>query len=134
MGSSPLEALVYHESSSKIKNAMDSTDFAGIWILVKSVKSIDFPIVNCAAIVVMSRSRVKTARISMNAMAVKPYQVVKAEKTIIGKQEDEALGEAAGTAALSEAKPMWCNGTIGQKAQTHAKRTIPACNEMTNDA
>jgi xanthine dehydrogenase YagS FAD-binding subunit len=96
-------------------------------------KSIDFPIVNCAAMLVISRGKVKSARICLNAVAVKPYRAVKAEKAIMGKPVDDALAEAAGVAALSEAKPMKRNGYMVQIAKTLVKRTILACNEMTND-
>jgi xanthine dehydrogenase YagS FAD-binding subunit len=95
-------------------------------------KSIDFPIVNCAAMITHSRGKVKTARICLNAVAVKPYRAVKAEKAIIGKQVDEALAEAAGAAALLDAKPMERNGYIVQIAKTLVKRTILACNGITN--
>lgn len=95
-------------------------------------KSIDFPIVNCAAMIVISRGKVKSARICLNAVAVKPYRALKAEKAIIGKQLDEPLAEAAGAAALSEAKPMERNGYMVQIAKTLVKRAILACNEITN--
>jgi xanthine dehydrogenase YagS FAD-binding subunit len=93
-------------------------------------KSIDFPIVNCAAMIAVSRGKVKSARICLNAVAVKPYRAVKAEKAIIGKPVDEALAETAGIAALSEAKPMERNGYMVQIAKTLVKRTILACNDI----
>jgi xanthine dehydrogenase YagS FAD-binding subunit len=90
-------------------------------------KSIDFPIVNCAAMITSSRGKVRAARICLNAVAVKPYRALKAEKAIIGKNIDEALAEAAGTAALAEAKPMERNGYMVQIARTLVKRAILAC-------
>ena len=49
-------------------------------------KSIDFPIVNCAAMITSSSGKVTAARICLNAIAVKPYRAVKAEKTILRKR------------------------------------------------
>jgi xanthine dehydrogenase YagS FAD-binding subunit len=94
-------------------------------------KSIDFPIVNCAAAVTISRGKVKSARVCLNAVAVKPYRAVKAEKAIIGKQIDGILAESAGEAALSESKPMEGNGYMVPIAKTLVKRAILACNGMT---
>jgi xanthine dehydrogenase YagS FAD-binding subunit len=92
-------------------------------------KSIDFPIVNCAAMITISRGKVKSARICLNAVAVKPFRAVKAEKAIIGKKINEQLAESAGAAALSESKPMERNGYMVQIAKTLVKRAILACNE-----
>jgi xanthine dehydrogenase YagS FAD-binding subunit len=90
-------------------------------------KSIDFPIVNCAAMIATRREKVESARICLNSIAVKPYRALKAEKAIRGKKIDEALAEAAADAALSEAKPMERNGYMVQIAKTLVKRTILAC-------
>jgi xanthine dehydrogenase YagS FAD-binding subunit len=92
-------------------------------------KSIDFPIVNCAARITITAGKVKAARICLNAIAVKPYRAVKAEKTILKRKVDEQSAEAAGNAALSEAKPMERNGYMVQIARVLVKRTILACSE-----
>ncbi len=92
-------------------------------------KSIDFPIVNCAAMITIFRGKVKAARICLNAVAVKPYRALNAEKAILGKQMDEKLAESAGLAALSESKPTERNGYMVQIAKTLVKRAILACNE-----
>jgi xanthine dehydrogenase YagS FAD-binding subunit len=92
-------------------------------------KSIDFPIANCAAMITVSHDKVKSARICLNAVAVKPYRAIKAEKVLIGKKIDEKLAESAGAAALSESKPMERNGYMIQIAKTLIKRAILACNE-----
>jgi xanthine dehydrogenase YagS FAD-binding subunit len=92
-------------------------------------KSIDFPIVNCAAMISNQKGIVTAARICLNAIAVKPYRAVKAEKTILKKKIDESLAEAAGIAAMSDAKPMERNGYIVQIAKVLIKRAILACTE-----
>jgi xanthine dehydrogenase YagS FAD-binding subunit len=63
-------------------------------------KSIDFPIVNCAAAVTMSGDTVAEARICLNAVYVKPYRVVAAEAFIIGKTASDEHIEAAADAAV----------------------------------
>jgi xanthine dehydrogenase YagS FAD-binding subunit len=92
-------------------------------------KSIDFPIVNCAAMITSKKGVVVAARICLNAIAVKPYRAVKAEKTILKKSIDESVAEAAGSAAMSDAKPMERNGYMVQIAKVLIKRAILACAE-----
>ncbi len=90
-------------------------------------KSIDFPIVNCAAMIRLSGGKVAAARICLNAIAVKPYRAVKAEEMILKKKIDEKIAEAAGRAAMSEAKPLERNGYMVQIAGVLIKRVILAC-------
>jgi NADPH-dependent glutamate synthase beta subunit-like oxidoreductase/CO/xanthine dehydrogenase FAD-binding subunit len=85
-------------------------------------KSIDFPIVNCAAAIGN-----KTAKICLNAVFNKPYRVIKAENAIIGKIINEVNAEAAGTAAVSDAIGLNYNGYKIQIAKAMVKRTILAC-------
>jgi len=93
-------------------------------------KSIDFPIVNCAAMITMASGKVTAARICLNAIAVKPYRAVQAEEKILKKKIDEQIAEAAGKTAMSEAKPMERNGYLVQIAGVLVKRTILACSGM----
>ena len=90
-------------------------------------KSIDFPIVNCAAMITMKSGKVAAARICLNAIAVKPYRAVKAEQVILRKVVDEKIAEEAGIAAMAEAKPMERNGYMVQIARILVKRAILAC-------
>jgi xanthine dehydrogenase YagS FAD-binding subunit len=92
-------------------------------------KSIDFPIVNCAAMITSKKGVVTTARICLNAISVKPYRAIKAEKTILKKTVDESIAEAAGIAAMEDAKPMERNGYMVQIAKVLIKRAILACTE-----
>ncbi len=87
-------------------------------------KTIDFPIVNCAALVGGG-----SARICLNAVHNKPYRVVKAEELIKGKKIDEAIAEAAGAAAVESARalPGDRNKWKIQIAKTMVKRTILGC-------
>jgi xanthine dehydrogenase YagS FAD-binding subunit len=90
-------------------------------------KSIDFPIVNCAASIRIKSGKVAAARICLNAIAVKPYRAAKAEDTIVGKRINEKTAQAAGAAAMADAKPMERNGYMVQIARVLIKRAILAC-------
>ena len=90
-------------------------------------KSIDFPIVNCAAMIKNSKGKVTAARICLNAISVKPYRAVKAEKAILKKKVDEEIAEAAGKVVMADAKPMERNGYMVQVAGVLIKRAILAC-------
>jgi xanthine dehydrogenase YagS FAD-binding subunit len=84
-------------------------------------KSIDFPIVNCAVMVGGG-----TARISLNAVAPKPYRATKAEAAIAGKPINEANAEAAGAAAVEDARPLTASKFKVQIAKTLVKRALLA--------
>ncbi len=90
-------------------------------------KSIDFPIVNCAALIEISGGRMSFGRICLNAVYVKPYRTVTAEEALVGKELNEAAAEAAGDIAVSGAKPLSHNRYMIQIAKTMVKRTILAC-------
>jgi xanthine dehydrogenase YagS FAD-binding subunit len=90
-------------------------------------KSIDFPIVNCTAMITSLAGQVRAARICLNAVYVKPYRAIQAEEAIVGKAIDETSAEAAGICALSDAQPLEHNGYMVQIGKTLVKRTILAC-------
>jgi xanthine dehydrogenase YagS FAD-binding subunit len=92
-------------------------------------KSIDFPIVNCAAMIATSSGKVRAARICLNGIWVKPYRALRAEDTILKKKADEKIAEEAGKAAMLDAKPMERNGYMAQIARVLVKRAILACVE-----
>ena len=90
-------------------------------------KSIDFPIVSCAAMITSAKSRVESARICLNAVYVKPYRALKAEAHIIGKKIDAANAEQAGEAVITDAKPLGDNNYMVQLAKVMVKRAVMAC-------
>jgi len=92
-------------------------------------KTIDFATVNCAAMIAKVRGEVDTAKICLNAVYVNPYRAYKAEEAIIGKAIDEETAEAAGAAAVADAKPMTHNAYKIQIAKVMVKRAILACDE-----
>jgi len=84
-------------------------------------KSIDFPIVNCAVMVGGG-----APRICLNAVAPKPYRATKAEAAIAGKAINEANAEAAGAAAVADARPLEAAKFKVQIAKTLVKRALLA--------
>ncbi|MGB3906540.1 MAG: FAD binding domain-containing protein [Anaerolineae bacterium] len=90
-------------------------------------ESIDFPIVNCAAMIGNPDGVVSAARICLNAVYVKPYRAYKAEEIILGKAIDELNAEAAGQASVIGAEPLKHNRYMVQVAKTLVKRAILAC-------
>jgi xanthine dehydrogenase YagS FAD-binding subunit len=92
-------------------------------------KSIDFPIVNCAAMITSRGGVVTAARVCLNAVWVKPYRAEKAERAILKKRIDESIAEAAGIAAMADALPMERNRYMAQIAKVLIKRAILACQE-----
>jgi len=87
-------------------------------------KSIDFPIVNCAAAVVGG-----DVRICLNAVYNKPYRAVKAEEAMRGKKIDAGNADAAGAAAVADARalPGERNKWKIPIAKAMVKRAILAC-------
>jgi len=90
-------------------------------------ESIDFPIVNCAARMTCTKGKVKAARVCLNAVWVKPYRARKAEEAMAGKAITEETADAAGAAAVADARPLSDNGYMVQIAKTMVKRAILAC-------
>jgi xanthine dehydrogenase YagS FAD-binding subunit len=84
--------------------------------------SIDFPIVNCAAMIGAG-----DARICLNAVYNKPYRATKAEDAIKGQPINDANADAAGTAGVSAAIALANNKYKIQIAKTMVKRAILAC-------
>jgi xanthine dehydrogenase YagS FAD-binding subunit len=87
-------------------------------------KTIDFPIVNAAAMIGGG-----SARICMNAVYNTPHRAVPAEEAIKGKPINEANADAAGAAAVAAAKalPGERNKWKIPIAKAMVKRAILAC-------
>jgi xanthine dehydrogenase YagS FAD-binding subunit len=90
-------------------------------------KSIDFPIVNCAASLTLSGDTVAEARVCLNAVYVKPYRAVAAEEFLVGKAPSDENIQKAADAAVEGAKPMTRNKYMVQIARVLVKRTVTAC-------
>jgi CO/xanthine dehydrogenase FAD-binding subunit len=83
-------------------------------------KAIDFPIVNAAVVTG------KSPRVALGAVGPRPFRVKAAEAVIAGKAIDEALAEAAGEAAVKDAKPLTATKYKVQLAKVMVKRALLA--------
>lgn len=90
-------------------------------------KSIDFPIVNCASVVVSSGDTVEDAKICLNAVHYKPYVPTRAADYLKGKVLDEETAEATGEAAVWGAKALSMNEYKIQIAKGLVKQTLLDC-------
>jgi xanthine dehydrogenase YagS FAD-binding subunit len=84
--------------------------------------SIDFPIVNCAAVIGGGG-----ARICLNAVYNTPYRATKAEDAIKGKTIDMTSAEAAAVAGVAGAQALLLNKWKVQVAKAQMKRAILLC-------
>jgi xanthine dehydrogenase YagS FAD-binding subunit len=90
-------------------------------------KAIDFPIVNCAAMIAISNGVVSVAHICLNAVYVIPYKATLAEQALIGKPLDEINAQAAANAAVANAQPRQKNQFMVEIARALVKNTVLAC-------
>jgi xanthine dehydrogenase YagS FAD-binding subunit len=89
--------------------------------------SIDFPIVNCAAMIKGANGRVESARICLNAVYVIPYRASDSERIIQGVVLDEKTAALAGEAVVAGAKPLKYNRYMVQIARSLLTRTLLLC-------
>lgn len=90
-------------------------------------KSIDFPIVNCAASVTLVDGRVQKVRLCLNAVHVTPYRPLAAEEALLNESLDEQRAAKAGDLAVAKSKPLKHNAYMVQIARVLVKRTLLAC-------
>ena len=92
-------------------------------------KSIDFPIVNCAASLNLEQGRVAEARICLNAVYIIPYRPVAAEEALQGKTLTEETIAQAADAAVAAAQPMSGNRYMVRITRTLVKRVLAAARD-----
>jgi len=90
-------------------------------------KSIDFPVVNCAAAIEAEHGTVKKARICLNSVYGKPYRVDSAEQYLSDKTIDESTAERAADTIVENTCPLADNSYKIQIARTLVKRVLLAC-------
>ncbi len=90
-------------------------------------KSIDFPLVNCAAAIEVENGVVRSARICLNSVYGLPFRVTGAEAYMVGKSIDEASAEQAAAIGMEGAVPLLTNRYKIQIARALVKRAILAC-------
>jgi NADPH-dependent glutamate synthase beta subunit-like oxidoreductase len=110
------------EIVTEVRIPAPASDTRSAFIKFALRKSIDFPIVNCAAMI-----DGKGARICLNGVFNKPYRARKAEEAIAGKPINDVNAEAAGEAAVLNAVVLESNRYKVQIAKVLVKRAILAC-------
>lgn len=103
-----------------IPSPVDETKSAFVKFALRS--SIDFPIVNCAAMI-----GGEDIRICLNAVHNKPYRTTEAEELLRGKSIDDSVADAVGTTSVKGAMALACNQWKIQIARTIVKRAVLAC-------
>ncbi|RLC45608.1 MAG: molybdopterin dehydrogenase [Candidatus Coatesbacteria bacterium] len=91
-------------------------------------KSIDFPIVNCAVMVLKEGDVIEDARVCLNAVYYKPYVPERVADYLVGEELDEETAIIAAEAAVWGAKPLSKNEYKIQIAKGLVKQTLLACN------
>ncbi len=90
-------------------------------------RSIDFPVVNCAAALDIDGDVVRSARICLNSVYGLPMRVTAAERHLVGRAIDQATAERAADAAVEGSFALLNNRYKIQIARTLVKRAILAC-------
>jgi xanthine dehydrogenase YagS FAD-binding subunit len=121
-GTSSSTILAADEIVTEIQVPVPAPGVKSAFIKFAIRKSIDFPIVNCAAALGAGN-----ARICLNAVHAIPYRAIAAEESIRGKVIDEANADAAGAAAIMNAAALKYNKWKIPIAKAMVKRAILAC-------
>lgn len=84
----------------------------------------DFPIVNVAAVFVVSGGKIERSRIAVNAVAAHPMRLAAVEAAIAGKPRNEETAKMAGELAVQGAQPLAHNGYKIPLMRNLVKRAI----------
>jgi xanthine dehydrogenase YagS FAD-binding subunit len=84
----------------------------------------DFPIVNVAAVFVVSGGRIDRSRIAVNAVAAHPKRLTSVEAAIAGKPRNEETAKMAGELAVQGAQPLAHNAYKIPLMRNLVKRAI----------
>ena len=112
------------EIVTEIQLPTPDTDTKSTFIKFALRQSIDFPVVNCAAMIKTGKGTVEAARICLNAVYNQPYRATAAEKAITGRSISESTAEEAGRAAVAGASPLSENRYKVEIARALVKRSI----------
>jgi xanthine dehydrogenase YagS FAD-binding subunit len=91
---------------------------------VRQKAAFDWPYATAAVLLTMSGNTVQNARVIMGHVAPTPWISNEAAQALAGKAVDEQTAEAAGAAAVAQAKPLSRNGYKVRLAQVAVKRAI----------
>lgn len=91
---------------------------------IREKEGLDWPLVAAAVALEMSGNTVKSARVVLGHVAPVPWPSPEAEKALAGKTLTEEVADAAGKAAVSNAKPLSQNGYKVQLTRVAVKRAL----------
>ncbi len=96
---------------------------------VRQKEALDWPLAAAAAVLNLSGSTVKSARVVLGHVAPVPWPSPEAEAALASKTASESVAEEAGKAAVAKAKPLSKNAYKVQLARVAVKRAILAAAE-----
>jgi xanthine dehydrogenase YagS FAD-binding subunit len=84
----------------------------------------DFPLVNVAAVKVVSGGNIERIRMAVNGVAAHPWRLAAVEAAVTGKPANETTAEMAGNMAIEGAEPLRYNGYKLPLMRNLVKRAI----------
>ena len=97
---------------------------------LREKQTFDWPLVSAAVRLAMDGKRVKEARVVLGAVCPVPLRREAAEKSLAGKELNEAVASQAAAAAFADAAPLSQNGYKVPAGTAHLARTILAAGGM----
>jgi xanthine dehydrogenase YagS FAD-binding subunit len=91
---------------------------------VRQKEALDWPLVTASVVLTMKGNAVGSAKIVLGHVGPTPYHAAAAEKALVGKTITAATAEAAGKAAVADAKPLSQNAYKVTLAKTAVKRAL----------
>jgi xanthine dehydrogenase YagS FAD-binding subunit len=91
---------------------------------VRQKDAMDWPLALASVALKMNGDKVSSARIVMGHVAPMPWRSAEAEQALVGKAISEETAQAAGNAAVANAKSLGRNGYKIQIARVAVKRAI----------
>lgn len=91
---------------------------------VRQKAAFDWPLATASVVLQMNGNTVRNARVVMGAVAPVPWISSEAAEAITGKSIDEQSAAAAGTAAVSKARPLSQNAYKVKLASVAVKRAL----------
>lgn len=91
---------------------------------VRQKEALDWPLAAASVALTMKGATVASAKIVLGHVAATPWHAAAAEKALVGKAINTANAEAAGKAAVADAKPLSQNAYKVTLARTAVKRAL----------
>jgi xanthine dehydrogenase YagS FAD-binding subunit len=91
---------------------------------VRQKTALDWPLATASVALIMNGRTVKSAKIVLGHVAPAPWDSVAAAQSLAGKEVTEAAAEAAGKAAVADARPLSQNAYKVTLARVAVKRAL----------